>query len=216
MNNYISYQRQGKFQSSSITTEEVKESYQAIRLHFNSKHYHYGKYNGKVKKHNYSDMSIYSTIANGKKKTDFPNFFVPALFYNPKISLTYFITADYLTVWRDWQKYQSAPRHWFEQELLDVKTYLEKKKLKKEDLFIAREKEIPLLYKMVIRLEISPQTVNYLNDVLDFKKTMEKKVNETILFPNINQRLSKLSFFMKQQERTKLESIVKKVFLLDK
>ena len=216
MKNLITCQRQGKFQSSSITTEEVKESYQAIRLHFNNKHYHYGKYNGKVRKQNYTDMAIYSSIANGKKKKDFPNFFIPALFYNPKVTLTYFLTADYLTVWRDWQKYQSAPKHWFEQELLDIKTYLEKKNLKKEDLFSIREKEIPLLYKMIIRLEVSPQTVNYLNEVLNFKKIMEKKVDETILFPNINQRLNKLSYFMKQQEKAKLENIVKKVFLLDK
>ena len=114
----------------------------------------------------------HTSIANGKKKKDFPNFFIPALFYNPKVTLTYFLTADYLTVWRGWQKYQSAPKHWFEQELLDIKTYLEKKNLKKEDLFSIREKEIPLLYKMIIRLEVSPQTVNYLNEVLNFKKIL--------------------------------------------
>ena len=216
MNNCISYQRQGKFQSSSITTEEVKESYLAIKLHFNNKNYHYGKYNGKVRKQNFSDMSIYSVIAKGKNKRDFPDFFVPALFHNPKVTLTYFTTEDYSTVWRYWKAYQNSPKHFFELELSQIKNYLRKKNLKNESLFYTEEQEIPLLYKMLIRSEISPQTVNYLNEVFKFKDFLNRNVEEEILFPKVNQRLNKFAYFMKKQKETDLKNIVKSVFLLDK
>ena len=69
---------------------------------------------------------------------------------------------------------------------------------------------------MLIRSEISPQTVNYLNDVFDFRTQLEKCVSERILFPKINQRLSKLAYFMKKQEQVDLKKIVREVFLLDK
>jgi len=216
LKNYISYLRQGKFQSSSITTDEVKESYQAIRLHFNNKNYHYGKYNGKVRKQNFSDMPIYSAIAKDKKKKDFPEFFVPALFHNPKVTLTYFTTEDYSTVWRYWRAYQNSPKHFFELELSQIKNFLQKKNLKNENLFSVKEQELPLIYKMIIRSEVSPQTVNYLDEVFGFHQVLEKKIEEKILFPKISQRLSKLSYFMEKQDREELKQIVKKVFLLDK
>ena len=216
MRNLTTYQRQGKFQSSSITTEEVKESYLAIKLHFNSKNYHYGKYNGKIRKQNFSDMPIYFAIAKGKNKKDFPDFFVPALFHNPKVTLTYFTTEDYSTVWRYWKAYQNSPKHFFELELLQVKDYLRKKNLANEDLFSSKKQEIPLLYKMLIRSEISPQTVNYLDEVFKFQTALNQHVEEKILFPKINQRLSKLSYFMKKQDQVELKNIVKSIFLLDK
>lgn len=161
-------------------------------------------------------MQVYSAIAKGKKKKDFPDFFIPALFHNPKVTLTYFTTEDYSIVWRYWNAYQNSPKHFFELELLQIKNILQKKNLKNEDLFSAKGQEIPLLHKMLIRSEVSPQTVNYLNDVFEFQSHLETQVKEEILFPKINQRLSKLYYFMKKQDRSELKNIVKKVFLLDK
>ena len=161
-------------------------------------------------------MPIYSAIAKDKKKKDFPEFFVPALFHNPKVTLTYFTTEDYSTVWRYWKAYQNSPKHFFELELLQIRKTLQQKNLKNEALFSAKGQEIPLLYKMLIRSEISPQTVNYLDEVFEFRQYMEKNIEERILFPKINQRLSKLLYFMKDQNKTNLKNIVKDVFLLDK
>ena len=161
-------------------------------------------------------MSIYSAIAKGKNKKDFPDFFVPALFHNPKVTLTYFTTEDYSAIWRYWNAYQNSPKHFFELELLQVKNYLQKKNLTNESLFSVKGQEIPLLYKMLIRSEVSPQTLNYLNEVFEFQSTLEKHVEERILFPKINQRLSKLAYFVKKQDSKELKNIVKDIFLLDK
>ena len=161
-------------------------------------------------------MPIYSAIAKDKNKKDFPEFFVPALFHNPKVTLTYFTTEEYSTVWRYWKAYQNSPKHFFELELLQIKKILQQKNLKNEALFSAKGQEIPLLYKLLIRSEISPQTVNYLNEVFEFRQHMEKNIEEKILFPKINQRLSKLLHFMKDQNKTNLKNIVRNIFLLDK
>ena len=161
-------------------------------------------------------MPVYSAIAKGKNKRDFPDFFVPALFHNPKVTLTYFTTEDYSTIWRYWNAYQNSPKHFFELELLQVKDYLRKKNLANENLFFVKEQEIPLLYKMLIRSEISPQTMSYLNEVFKFQTTLDRYVKEKILFPKINQRLNKLAYFIKKQDSEELKSIVKSIFLLDK
>lgn len=195
-----------------VTPEEVKEFYLAVKLHFSSNTYHYGKFKGKVKKNNFSDIHLYSVIANGKQKSDFPDFFIPALFFNPKVSLTYFTTEDYLSVWRYWNGYQQSPKYFFEQECFEIKKSLERKNLKKDDLFTIEDQQIPLIYKMLIRNEIFPQTVQYLDEVLSFSNKMEKKVTEKIYFPKLNKRLKKISYFTKPQNRTDLIKIARDVF----
>ena len=117
----------GVFQTSFATPELVKEQFQAVKLHFSSKNYNYNKYNGKVKRSNYKDIVPYTMIAKGKYKTDFPDFFIPGLFQNPKSNIENFLTEDYILTWKYWESYQRAPDYFFERELLEIQNYLEKK-----------------------------------------------------------------------------------------
>ena len=195
-----------------VTPEEVKEKYQAIKLHFSSKNYNYLKYNGKIKKHNFNDIVPYSIIAKGKDKKDFPDFFIPGLFHNPKIKIEYFMSEDYVSSWKYWTSYQNSPKYFFEKELNEIKLYLERKKSNMNTMFLIEENTVPMIYKFIIKSQVSPQTILYLDQVLNFSKIMEERVSENVLFPIINQRLKKMKTFLKEQETTSLKNIVKEIF----
>jgi len=212
LNNLISCQKRGSFQTSSVTQEEVKESYQAIKLHFSSKNYNYKKYNGKVKKQNFNDIIPYALIAKGKYKTDFPDFFIPGLFQNPKINIEYFLTDDYNALWKYWTSYQKAPKYFFERELEEIKNYLEKKNNGFNEIFKIEENTLPMIYKFIIKNEVSPQTVLYIDQVLNFINPLESKISEKIFYPILNQRLNKMKAFIKNQETSFLKKIMKNVF----
>ena len=145
------------------------------------------------------------------KKRIFQIFFIPALFFNPKVNLTYFTTEDYFSVWRYWNGYQKSPKYFFEKELIEIQNLLKKKNLSKDELFRIEDQQIPLIYKMLIRNEIFPQTVCYLDNVLCFSKKMEEKITESIYFPKLNQRLKKISYFIKPQNREDLKNITKEI-----
>lgn len=205
-------ERRGHFQTSLVTPEEVKENYQAIKLHFSSKNYNYNKYNGKVKSNIYKDLVPYSMIAKGKRKDDFPDFFIPGLFQNPKIGINFFLTDDYISVWKYWVSYQKSPKYFFERELIDLREYLDKRNLQTDEIFRIKTNELPLIYKFIVKNQISPQTFLYLDKVFDFSKRMDLKISEKIYYPIVKARLSKLETFLKSKEREDLKKIVKNVF----
>ena len=181
-------------------------------MHFSSKNYHYKKYNGKVKKENFNDIIPYALIAKGKYKTDFPDFFIPGLFHNPKISIEYFLTDDYNSLWKYWVSYQKSPKYFFERELEEIKTYLNKKNKCLNEIFKVDENALPMIYRFIIKNEVSPQTVLYMDQALDFVNPLENKISEKILYPIINQRLNKMKLFLRKQETDSLKKIMKNVF----
>lgn len=200
------------FQTSLATPEIVKEQFQAVKLHFSSKNYNYNKYEGKVKKSNYKDIVPYSMIAKGKYKTDFPDFFIPGLFQNPKSNIENFLSEDYINTWKYWISYQRAPQYYFERELLEVRVYLEKNKLKFDSMFSVKGNEIPIVYKFIVKNQVSPQTLLYLNQVIEFIDRIDSRITETILFPKVQNRLKKLRTFLKPKEKETLKKIVQEVF----
>lgn len=159
------------------------------------------------------DKPIYDVIAKGKMKTDFPSFFIPAIFNNPNTSLDYFISEDYHAVWHYWNGYQNSPLYYFKTELNGIKEYVKKRNLEFDDLFHVKSQNIPLIYKLVIINEISPQTIVYFDQVLNFNSILEEKIKDEIFFPKLNFRIKKLQEFIKPVSNENLKTIMKEVFL---
>lgn len=204
--------RNAPFQTSLVTPEIVKEQFQAVKLHFSTKNYNYNKYEGKVKKSNYKDIVPYSMIAKGKYKTDFPDFFIPGLFQNPKSNIENFLSEDYIRTWKYWESYQRATQYYFERELLEIQDYLEKTKLKFDSMFLIKENEMPVIYKFIVKNQVSPQTLLYLDQVIGFIDRIDFRITEKILFPKVQNRLKKLKTFLKPKEKENLKKIVQEVF----
>lgn len=204
--------RNAPFQTSLATPEIVKEQFQAVKLHFSTKNYNYNKYEGKVKKSNYKDIVPYSMIAKGKYKTDFPDFFIPGLFQNPKSNIENFLSEDYIRTWKYWESYQRATQYYFERELLEIQDYLEKTKLKFDSMFLIKENEMPVIYKFIVKNQVSPQTLLYLDQVIGFIDRIDFRITEKILFPKVQNRLKKLKTFLKPKEKENLKEIVQEVF----
>ena len=204
--------RNAPFQTSLVTPEIVKEQFQAVKLHFSTKNYNYNKYEGKVKKSNYKDIVPYSMIAKGKYKTDFPDFFIPGLFQNPKSNIENFLSEDYIRTWKYWESYQRATQYYFERELLEIQNYLEKTKLKFDSMFLIKENEMPVIYKFIVKNQVSPQTLLYLDQVIGFIDRIDFRITEKILFPKVQNRLKKLKTFLKPKEKENLKKIVQEVF----
>lgn len=212
MSNYTFYQKRGSFQTSLATPEEIKEKYQAIKLHFSTKNYNYFKYNGKVNKQHFKDIVPYTIISKGKYKTDFPDFFIPGLFHNPKVNIDYFLTDDYVKLWKYWKSYQTSPMYFYKEELVEIERYISRKAYKFDKLFLVNDAELPLIYKLIIRHDVSPQTVLYMDQVLQFSKKFKSTVTEKVIYPKLSNRLVKLSHFLRPIESGDLKKITRDVF----
>jgi hypothetical protein len=72
--------------------------------------------------------------------------------------------------------------------------------------------ELPLIYKLIIRHDVSPQTVLYMDQVLNFSKKFKSTVTEKVIYPKLSNRLEKLSHFLKPIESGDLKKITRDVF----
>ena len=59
--------------------------------------------------------------------------------------------------------------------------------------------------------QVSPQTLLYLNQVLNFDQ-IDSRITEKILFPKIKHRLKKLETFIRPKSREDLKKVVQEVF----
>ena len=122
------------------------------------------------------------------------------------------MNEDYLKIWKYWKSYQTSPIYFFKEELIEVESYLNNKQIDYNSLFKISENELPLLYKFLIKSQISPQTILYLDQVLNFRKTFSRKVTENIMFPKLDKRIQKISSFIRNQDSDKLKKVVKEIF----
>lgn len=190
----------------------MKENYHAVKLHFSTTSYNFTKYNGRVKKGNFQDIVPYAIIAKGKYKKDFPDFFIPGLFKNPKMRIDYFITEDYNRFWAYWKSYQTSPKYFLDRELSELKPYMDKKGISFDKLFAVESNNLPIIYNLIVKDQVSPQTILYLDQVLNFSALFENKVTEKILYPKIKNRLKKIQTFVKPQQTNDLKKIIRNVF----
>ena len=79
-------------------------------------------------------------------------------------------------------------------------------------MFSVKGNEIPIIYKFIVKNQVSPQTLLYLNQVIEFIDRIDSRITETILFPKVQNRLKKLRTFLKPKEKETLKKIVQEVF----
>ena len=79
-------------------------------------------------------------------------------------------------------------------------------------MFKVEENTLPMIYKFIVKNEVSPQTILYLDQVLNFVNPLEKKITENVFYPILNRRLGKMKSFLVNQESGNLKKILKDVF----
>jgi hypothetical protein len=79
------------------------------------------------------------------------------------------------------------------------------------DLFMSHEGEYPDLLIKLLHEEISLETICILNQVLSFLSSWDRKIGDTIHYPNISKRIKKYTPFI-PFEPTKYKLILKKEY----
>jgi hypothetical protein len=79
------------------------------------------------------------------------------------------------------------------------------------DTLIVHDGEYPILLQKLLHNEISLETICILNKILNFLPSWDKKINDTIHYPNVSRRIKKYTPFI-QFESTKYKIILKKEY----
>jgi len=194
-----------------MTGYEAFGLYQSLKLHFTQESYDFFKYNGK------SNISV-TAFENRKDKY---HFYKLSRKYSNKEELTDFIVANMLVSDKSWvgdllsedadvryrtrKKTLQSLSYVFEN---DCRTIFEG--LDDPNSVIKTDGDYPVLLTKTLRGEVSIETLCILNHILNFFPMWNRKITDTIRWPDFRRKCEKYASFL-PQDVVKYKMILKKV-----
>ena len=195
-----------------MTGYEAFSLYTSLKLHFNSDSYDYFKYNGKVntsidafenrkdKWHFYKLSRRFTSEEQGR------DFIVANLVHDSNVWVGNLLVEESNVQYRKRQKVIQSLTYTFTNEIESLVSHNNP-----NDLFMIHDGKYPELLQKLLHDEISIETMCILNKILNFLPAWDKKIVDTIHYPNISRKLKKYTPFI-QFEPTKYKIILKKEY----
>jgi hypothetical protein len=193
-----------------MTGYEAFTLYHTLKLHFTS-NYDYFKYNGKC------NISV-TTFENRKDKyyfyklsrkypikEDLINFLVANLLNDSNVWVGTLLQEECDIIYKERQRVIQSMGYIFENECRDAFSSV----TNPNDVLVT-DGDYPKLLTMVLRKEVSPETLIILDKILSFLPMWERKITDTIRWPEYRNKLSKYASFL-PTDVVKYKLILKKV-----
>lgn len=188
---------------------EAYRFYQSVKLHFESDTYDAVKYNYKTSAKPQSfwkrkDKYFFAKV--GKRfnaPADLINYYVSHFIHDTKW-IGEMINDD--ETYNKWLKKNQSLMYVFEQDLYKLKETNES-----FDALLDSSDGHPQIVSAYMRDEISIETVVIINRVTQFMRVADKKITETIVWPDVSRKIRKYDAFF-QCDTAKATNIVLKVF----
>jgi hypothetical protein len=186
--------------------------YTSLKLHFNSDSYDYFKYNGKVstsidafenRKDKYHFYKLSRRFANAEQGRDF---IVANLVHDSNVWIGHLLTNESDVEYRKRQKVIQSLTYTFTNEIASLMS-----QGSPNDSLMVQGGDYPKLLTMLLHDELSLETVCILNRLMNFVPMWDRKIADTIHYPNVSRKIKKYTPFI-QFEPTKYKIILKKEY----
>jgi len=186
--------------------------YTSLKLHFNSDSYDYFKYYGKVstsidafenRKDKWHFYKLSRRFTNDEQGRDF---IVANLIHDSNVWVGNLLGEESNIQYRKRQKIIQSLTYTFTNEIVSLIDHNDANAS-----FIVHEGEYPKVLQKLLHDEISLETVCILNNILNFLPSWDRKIDDTIHYPNISQKIKKYTPFI-PFEPTKYKLILKKEY----
>jgi len=196
-----------------MTGYEAFSIYNGLKLHFTQKSYDYLKYNGKsnvsvITFENRKDkFHFYKLSRKHPIKDDYINFLVANLLEDSKVWVGTLLGEECEIIYRQRQKVIQSMSYTFENECRNLFSVC-----KNPNDVLVTNGDYPVLLTKALRKEISPETLIILNRILNFLPMWNKRITDTIRWPEYEMKLTKYAAFLMLDD-VKYKLILKKVIL---
>jgi hypothetical protein len=184
--------------------------YSSLKLHFTQESYDYFKYYGKSKtsveafenrKDKWHFYKLSRRFSNAEQGRDF---IIANLLRDSDVWIGYLLTNDADVVYRDRQKVIQSLTYTFTNEIASLMS-----QENPNDSLMIHEGEYPKLLTQLLHGDISIETMCILNAILNFLPMWDRKITDTIHYPNVSLRMKKYTPFI-PFEVTKYKLLLKK------
>jgi hypothetical protein len=195
-----------------MTGYETFGVYESLKLHFSKDSYDFFKYNGKTNisvtsfENRKDKYHFYKLSRKFSTKDDLINFIVANLVEKETLWVGDLLTEDAEIKYRQRQKVIQSLSYTFENDCLTVMENIHDP----NDLIKVNDGEYPVLLKTTLQKEIQIETLCILAKILGFLPMWDKKITDTIRWPEVSRKLKKYAAFL-PQDVVKYKMILKKV-----
>jgi hypothetical protein len=184
--------------------------YSSLKLHFTQESYDYFKYYGKSKtsveafenrKDKWHFYKLSRRFSNAEQGRDF---IIANLLRDSDVWIGYLLTNDADVVYRDRQKVIQSLTYTFTNEIASLMS-----QENPNDSLMIHEGEYPKLLTQLLHGDISIETMCILNAILNFLPMWDRKIVDTIHYPNVSLKMKKYTPFI-SFEVTKYKELLKK------
>jgi hypothetical protein len=176
-----------------MTKFDAYKKYLAIRQHFTNKKYDYFKYNGNVRANfvKFEQNNTKFCFEKLSKFSDIENFLVSNFIeHGTKVWIGDLVKdSKYKKTYEEWQKRQQSASYMFEREIEKLDDDLDK--------LIKTSGDFPDLFNKLLDTTIKYDTIVIMNEHLGFLKSWEKKIEDTLIYPEYHHMIIKYKPFVK-------------------
>lgn len=181
--------------------------YNALKMHFTSDSYDYHKYNGKTKTsidafENRKDKYYFYKLSRRNTKEDYVEFLVSNFVHDENVWVGNLMMDEALTVHRERMKVVQSLSYSVSEDFSKLMEHSSN-----PDDVLKVVDDYPKLLTMVLQKDIKLETMCILNSMLNFFPMWDKKITDTIRWPQIKRKCLKYTSFI-QFDKQKMKTIL--------
>ena len=180
-----------------ISGYEAFALYQALKLHFTTDSYDYFKYNGKINisieafENRKDKYHFYKLSRRYTNKDDLINFIIANLVEDDKLWVGSLLQEESDINFRKRQKVIQSLSYTFQNDCKDLFD-----DCKEPNELLSTNGDYPILLTRTLQKDVQIETLCILNQILNFLPMWDKKITDTIRWPEYRRKLLKYAAFL--------------------
>ena len=193
---------------------DVYRTYLSVRNHFTNDTYNFFKFGGKTKASSSAfekrrDRYIFDKVSKDYKDDEVALLFVSNFIAKEKFWIGNTLSEESRNIYTMWRKKIQSLSYIFENDVKVIIDEINDREIDFDSVFKIQDGQHPIILRLTLADRISLESFLILNKILDFFPQFNRRIEETIIWPDFYKKCVKYEPFVKV-DMTRFKFILKK------
>ena len=193
---------------------DVYRTYLSVRNHFTNDNYNFFKFGGKTKASSSAfekrrDRYIFDKVSKDYKDDEVALLFVSNFIAKEKFWIGNTLSEESRNIYTMWRKKIQSLSYIFENDVKVIIDEINDREIDFDSVFKIQDGQHPIILRLTLADRISLESFLILNKILDFFPQFNRRIEETIIWPDYYKKCVKYEPFVKV-DMTRFKFILKK------
>jgi hypothetical protein len=193
---------------------DVYRTYLSVRNHFTNDNYNFFKFGGKTKASSSAfekrrDRYIFDKVSKDYKDDEVALLFVSNFVAKEKFWIGNTLSEESRNIYTMWRKKIQSLSYIFENDVKAIIDEINDREIDFDSVFKIQDGQHPIILRLTLADRVSLESFLILNKILDFFPQFNRRIEETIIWPDYYKKCVKYEPFVKV-DMTRFKFILKK------